>query len=31
MSDYADYILKNGRFYTEDSHNPWAEVVAIKG
>ena len=31
MNDYADYIIRNGRFYTEESHNPHAEVVAIKG
>ena len=31
MNDYADYIIRNGRFYTEESHNPQAEVVAIKG
>ena len=31
MNDYADYIIRNGQFYTEESHNPQAEVVAIKG
>ena len=27
----ADKIYKNGRFYTENTAQPWAEAVAIKG
>jgi predicted amidohydrolase YtcJ len=27
----ADLILKNGRIWTGDSDNPWAEAIAIRG
>jgi predicted amidohydrolase YtcJ len=27
----ADWILVNGRVYTVDASNPWAEAVAVKG
>ncbi|WP_199536262.1 hypothetical protein [Phaeobacter inhibens] len=26
----ADLVLQNGRIYTVDQHQPWAEAVAIK-
>lgn len=27
----ADYLLFNGRIFTVDDHNPWAEAAAVKG
>ena len=30
MSKYADLVLTNGKFYTENGKQPWAEAVAIK-
>lgn len=27
---YADYVLKNGKIYTENPEMPWAECVAVK-
>ena len=31
MAAEADLILKNGRVWTGDADNPWAEAVAIRG
>ena len=27
----ADYVFTNGRIYTVDASNPWAEAVAVRG
>lgn len=26
----ADYVLMNGRIYTVDDENPWAEVLGVR-
>ncbi|MFQ5704564.1 MAG: amidohydrolase [Gemmatimonadales bacterium] len=30
-AEYADLVLTNGRIYTLDDSNPWAEAIAVKG
>jgi len=30
-AEAADYVFTNGKVYTVDSNNPWAEAVAVRG
>ena len=29
--DPADYVVQNGKLYTSNEIQPWAEAIAIKG